>query len=356
MKWSFSSFLKCRKLVGHSSVESMASPFCTLPEELRQEIISYLDYYDAWSLKKTSRLFLKVGYFSILRVSSCCISWYMCPFCLVYRQSWSIWKPSSRGKSPLTPSTQVVEIPTIQTFLAHPHGAALAMLEDWAIIPIGYEACYYCHRLLQARRFSRFQRWLTSARQKSGTYDYHSYNPAKHFCIKCGVRYGQYEKGRGIFVGYGDVGSTREVVTPCIHCFALFKDQGYCCRICGCCETCVYNAMVSKQKKLPVPFFFEEECEHRAFLEAGTAFFRWQIGWCDKKNFDLIERPRPKPEGEPLFSEYENLPPKELLEMVGEKMHEGERTIDEGTGTSGIKSGFLNTFEGDDYSFEHYCF
>ena len=48
----------------------MSSPFCTLPEEIRQEIISYLDYYDAWSLKKTSKLFLNVGQISVIFVTS----------------------------------------------------------------------------------------------------------------------------------------------------------------------------------------------------------------------------------------------------------------------------------------------
>lgn len=46
-------------------LENKASPsakICTLPEELRQEIISYLNYVDAWSLKQTSKLFLQVNY------------------------------------------------------------------------------------------------------------------------------------------------------------------------------------------------------------------------------------------------------------------------------------------------------
>ena len=40
---------------------NMAATLSTLPEELRQEIISYLDYPDAWSLKQTSMLFLQVS-------------------------------------------------------------------------------------------------------------------------------------------------------------------------------------------------------------------------------------------------------------------------------------------------------
>ena len=34
----------------------------SIPEEIRQEIISYLDFPDAWSLKQTSRLFYQVSH------------------------------------------------------------------------------------------------------------------------------------------------------------------------------------------------------------------------------------------------------------------------------------------------------
>lgn len=64
------------------------------------------------------------------------------------------------------------------------------MLEDWAVIPIGYESCFYCHRILPAHSFSRFQRWITSARQKSTNYDYHSWKADKHFCMSCGAQHG----------------------------------------------------------------------------------------------------------------------------------------------------------------------
>ena len=129
----------------------------TIPEELRQQITSYLNYDDAWSLKQTSHLFYRV-----------------------------------------------VEIPTIKSFLHCPYGPSLGMLEDWAIIQMGYEACYFCKRFLPKEHFSRFQRHLTAARQHSDCFDYATWNPQKHYCIECGVKNHLYPGGKMIYVGFGD--------------------------------------------------------------------------------------------------------------------------------------------------------
>ena len=120
----------------------------TLPEELRQAIISNLDYNDAWSLKQTSKVFLRV-----------------------------------------------IEIPTIQSFLEYPYGPSLEMLDDWLIMPPHYEACWYCRCLLPAHKFSRAQRILTAGRQQWMKRDYATWKPEEHYCIECGVRHGLYEKG-----------------------------------------------------------------------------------------------------------------------------------------------------------------
>ena len=160
------------------------STISTIPEELRQEITSYLDYHDAWSLKQTSSLFYRV-----------------------------------------------VEIPTIQSFLACPYAPSLCMLEEWEIIPLGYEACHYCKRLLPKERFSRFQRCLTATRQHSLSFDYATWNPKKHYCLKCGVQNHHYPRGEWIDVDFGDPGFRNEAVMPCQHCgdllsFHLMHMQG----------------------------------------------------------------------------------------------------------------------------------
>ncbi len=173
----------------------------SLPEELRQEIISYLDYNDAWSLKQTSRLFLKV-----------------------------------------------VEIPTIASFLSLPYGPSLSMLEDWEIIPLGYEACWYCRRLLPSDRFSRFQRHLTSARQHSLNFDYQSWKPEKHFCIDCGLKHGQYEPGERIFTGFGDPGCTAESVQSCSSCGVLSEFKLLACESCGACKICMNATRFAKDE------------------------------------------------------------------------------------------------------------
>lgn len=150
----------------------------TIPEELRQEIISYLNYDDAWSLKKASALFYRV-----------------------------------------------VEIPTIKSFLACPYGPSLGMLEEWQIIPLGYEACFYCSRLLPKERFSRFQRHLTAARQHALEFDYDTWNREKHYCLECGVKHHLYPGGRRIYIGFGDPGYKDEAVIPCDHCGSLVDYQ-----------------------------------------------------------------------------------------------------------------------------------
>jgi len=52
---------KLQELLKPRPKHSTSSPFSTAPEEIRQEIISYLDYNDAWSLKQTSRQFHNVS-------------------------------------------------------------------------------------------------------------------------------------------------------------------------------------------------------------------------------------------------------------------------------------------------------
>ena len=148
--------------------------FSNIPEEIRQEITSHLNYDDAWSLKQTSTLFYRV-----------------------------------------------VEIPTIKSFLACPYGPSLGMLEEWDIIPLGHEACHYCSRLLQKERFSRFQRHLTRARQHSLSFDYGTWKPDRHYCLDCGVVHRHYPTGKKIYVGFGDPGFKDEAVVPCGHCGIL---------------------------------------------------------------------------------------------------------------------------------------
>ncbi|KAF6225535.1 hypothetical protein HO133_009535 [Letharia lupina] len=161
----------------------------TIPEELRQEIISYLNYDDAWSLKKTSTLFYRV-----------------------------------------------VEIPTIKSFLAYPYGPSLGMLEEWQIIPQGYETCFYCNRLLQKEHFSRFQRHLTAARHHTLCFNYATWNPAQHYCLDCGVRHHHYPGGKRIYVGFGDPGYKDEAVMPCEHCGTLVDYEPWDFRFCPECN------------------------------------------------------------------------------------------------------------------------
>ena len=143
----------------------------TIPEEIRQEIRSYLNYRDVWSLKQTSLLFYRV-----------------------------------------------VEIPTIKSFLHCPCGRSLRVLEECLIIPMGYEACHYCKRLLPSECFSRFQRRLTAARQHSFFFDYASWKPEKHYCLECGVKNHHYPGGKNIYVGFGFHDYMDEAVFPCKHC------------------------------------------------------------------------------------------------------------------------------------------
>ena len=163
--------------------------FSNIPEEIRQEITSYLNYDDAWSLKQTSTLFYRV-----------------------------------------------VEIPTIKSFLACPYGPSLGMLEEWDIIPLGHEACHYCSRLLPKERFSRFQRHLTRARQHSLSFDYTTWKPDKHYCLDCGVMNHYYPTGKKIYVGFGDPGCKDEAVVPCEHCGILIDYHSWEIQFCSDCN------------------------------------------------------------------------------------------------------------------------
>ncbi|MCJ1463664.1 hypothetical protein MMC07_002272 [Pseudocyphellaria aurata] len=79
----------------NSSVVVASQPvtICLLPEELRQQIIGELNYYDAWALKQTCKLF-----------------------------------------------ERVVEIPTVKSFFRWPNGETLTYLREWDVVPITHEA------------------------------------------------------------------------------------------------------------------------------------------------------------------------------------------------------------------------
>ena len=210
---------------GQESVMSRSN-ISTIPEELRQEITSYLNYHDAWSLKQTSRLFYRV-----------------------------------------------VEIPTIQSFLACPYGPSLAMLEEWEIIPLGHEACHYCKRVLPNDRFSRFQRCLTAARQNSLSFNYATWNPKRHYCLECGVQNDHYPRGTWIDVGFGDPGFSNEAVMPCQRCGKLIDFLPMHMRGCQNC-TCLWlispgSSVISSSSVTSIPNPAQEPAEPKCKAYRG---------------------------------------------------------------------------------------
>ena len=220
----------------------------TIPEEIRQEITGYLSYDDAWSLKKTCTLFYRV-----------------------------------------------VEIPTIKSFLACPYGPSLGMLEEWYIIPDGYEACHYCNKLLPKERFSRFQRRLTAARQypNSLCFDYATWKPEKHYCIACGVKIHHYPGGKKIYIGFGDPGFKEEAVVPCEHCGTLLDDV----RFCPVCDELLGTDDITSME------LCSPSSSHSPSGLAVTG-----------------DESTPKIVMEPKRKSYENVHPKSLLASIGERL------------------------------------
>ncbi|MCJ1424159.1 hypothetical protein MMC29_002046 [Sticta canariensis] len=90
------------------AVASKLLTISLLPEELRQQIIGELNYYDAWSLKQTSKLF-----------------------------------------------ERVVEIPTVKTFLRWPNGETLTILREWDVVPITHERRDFAIR----REYFEYEGW-----------------------------------------------------------------------------------------------------------------------------------------------------------------------------------------------------
>ena len=202
---------------------------CTLPEELRQEVISYLTYWDAWSLKQTAKLFHRV-----------------------------------------------VEIPTIKSFLEQPDGSSLRVLEDctdWLDRFSSHEACWYCRQILPRERFSRLQRQLTGARQTSFDYDFTSYKPEKHFCIRCGVKHGRYKRGQKIYTGFGDPGYREEGVVPCTYCGKIVESGSLGCELCSGCRSCIKLKVSTKDEDPPVSGFDRKmnHCKHKAITKDWKA-------------------------------------------------------------------------------------
>ena len=235
------------------SRQSSMSPttIFSIPEELRQEIISYLNYDDAWSLKKTSALFYRV-----------------------------------------------VEIPTIKSFLAHPYGPSLSMLEEWQIIPLGCELCFYCNRLLPKESFSRFQRHLTAARQDSLCFDYATWNREKHYCLECGVKHHFYPGGKKVYTGFGDPGCKDEAVMPCEHCGTLVDYEPWGFRFCPNCHG----------------FLGGDEVESRWVRTKSSSLIVHadMAVWDDENQSEEV--------AETESQDYEDAEPGSLLALIGERM------------------------------------
>ncbi len=241
-----------------SKSSTMMSPttISTIPEELRQEITSYLNYDDAWSLKQTSKLFY-----------------------------------------------HIVEIPTIKSFRACPYGLSLGMLEEWQIIPLGRELCHYCNRLLPKERFSRFQRRLTAARQDSLSFDYATWNPRKHYCLKCGVKNCHYPVDRKIYIGFGDPGCKHEAVVPCIYCGRLVERRSWDLRFYPSC-----NGLVGADE-LRVPYI----CNPSTSSSSSSSDSYPKMAFAGDKNLS-------KEAMEPAWYVYDKAKPEYLLALVGERL------------------------------------
>lgn len=234
------------------SDQSAMSPttISTVPEELRQEIISCLNYDDAWSLKRTSTLFYSV-----------------------------------------------VEIPTIKSFLACPNGRSLGMLEDGLVIPRGCERRYYCNRILQKERFSRFQRHLTAARQDSLCFDYVTWKPEKHFCLLCGVKHHHYPGGKRIYIGYGDPGYKDEAIMPCEDCGTLVNYEPWDFRFCPDCNG----------------FIGSDETESRwTRTPSSSNLHPDMVVASDESQSEEVAEPQSK--------DYEDAEPGSLLALIGERL------------------------------------
>ena len=231
-----------------------AATISTIPEELRQEIASYLNYDDAWSLKQTSTLFYRV-----------------------------------------------VEIPTIKSFLACPYGPSLGMLEEWEIIPLGYEACYYCHRLLQNEYFSRFQRHLTAARQHSLSFDYATWNSEKHYCLDCGVKKQHYPAGKKIYIGLGDPGCKNEAVVPCKQCRTPVDYHSRDLRLCSNC-----NGRIQVDE-----FVFPWNFRPSSSSSSSEPYSKMAVAGDESQSEEVTE---------PESTFYENAEPGSLLALIGERL------------------------------------
>ena len=242
-------YISCQSTMSRTTIS-------TIPEELRQEITSYLNYDDAWSLKQTSTLF----------------------YC-------------------------VVEIPTIKSFLACPYGPSLGMLEEWEIIPLGHETCYYCNRLLPKEHFSRFQRHLTAARQYSLCFDYATWNPAKHYCLDCGVTNHLYPVGKSIYVGFGDPGCKHEAVMPCKQCGTLVDYHPWKLNICPKCNG------RNRVNELGV----SGTC--KSFSSSSSSSTK-----CYPKLAVAVDKKQSEEATEPESKVYENAQPGSLLILIGERL------------------------------------
>ena len=236
----------------------MMSPttISTIPEELRQEVTSYLNYDDAWSLKQTSKLFY-----------------------------------------------HIVEIPTIKSFRACPYGPSLGMLEEWQIIPLGRELCHYCNRLLPRERFSRFQRRLTAARQDSLCFDYATWKPQKHYCVECGVKNCHYPGGQKIYIGFGDPGCQYEAVVPCKYCGRLVEYRSWEQRFYPSC-----NGLIGADE-LRIPYI----CTPSTSASSSSSDPYPKMASVDfgKRSKETVE---------PGWDVYDNAKPEYLLALVGERL------------------------------------
>lgn len=155
---------------------------------------------------------------------------------------------------------------------------------------------------------------MTSARQKSGTYDYDSYKPKHHFCIDCAFKSGEYKRGEIIYTGFGDPGSKEEAIAQCYFCGVINTVMQPCFVNCEACKKCFVLMGNKREVKL------EFSVDHEPILEIPFALGPEALGHYLEDA--MTARMEFRLKGDPVFSLYDECGPEDLLRIVGEKLLE----------------------------------
>lgn len=131
----------------------------------------------------------------------------------------------------------------------------------------------------------------------------------------------QYKRGQPIYIGFGDPGYQNDALIPCPFCPAIVESYHIGCNICGGCKNCITVTRRAKEDRVPLDLYSEVACDHKFIIDACRRLERLDLVGDDKvEGSAMFENFAGDEECEPHWKEYQDVEPRDLLALIGERL------------------------------------